>query len=148
MQIALAGLAVLALLAGCLTEGGGADAEADGPAPGFKEEAGRHDRELGAQHGFALTPSRFRFDVTVPEGGASLVRWTLVVENGPAAGHHVEGPGCGGSAANVNVVVQVGLSHTVRGSCDDLPAGTHAFEVVITLPAPAFQAVVVGAVQA
>jgi hypothetical protein len=49
---------------------------------------------------------------------------------------------------NVNVVVQVGLSDSVRGSCDDLPAGTHAFEVVVMAPAPSFRATVVGAVTA
>lgn len=151
MRLAFAAVALLALpafLSGCLTDDGGAEPGAD--AALVADAAGRRDQQLGAQSGLSAMPARFAFDVTVPEGGATLVRWELLMENGPAgpaAGNRVEGPGCGtGGVGNVNVVVQVGLSNTVRGSCDDLPAGTHSFEVVLTAPAPSFQATVVGSV--
>ena len=150
MRPALVLLAVLPLLSGCLADGDGGEAGRDAGSQLSDiaaDAASRRDEELGGQSGVSVMPARYAFDVTVPEGGATLVRWELLVENGPAAtGSRVEGPGCGTVVGSVNVAVQVGLSHTVRGSCDDLPAGTHSFEVVLMAPAPSFQATVVGAV--
>lgn len=138
---------LLALASGCmdLSDDGATPQEQDGSGGVVDAVRQTSERQLGSQSGSAMTPSAFEFTVTVPPGGASSVGWEIAVDNGMPDGSSMEGPGCSDNGVgNVNLVVQAGLSRSIRGSCGDLSEGDHSFTVHVRGPAPAFVATVTG----
>ena len=153
--LALAFVAALLPLSGCLADDGDDDDGAYGPGseaytPGFgdlEELEGREEQRLGGREVFTPGPAgSFGFTVTVPKGGAVNVQWHLDV-TGSNVDSYVEGPACERDAGQVGNV-QVGASSTTSGTCDDLPEGSYEFTIVHTAGAVDLQAEVLGFVGA
>jgi hypothetical protein len=146
--LAILAIALTATFAGCIDAGRAEDATTTpGSSGSLATEGGHGDasvtttQDLGSASGSTLQPSRFDFTVTVPEGGATNVRWDLSIETtSDSLLQRVEGPGCGSTGL---LVVLVG-SATFGGHCDDLSPGEHQFTAVLDSPAVSFSAVVRG----
>ena len=151
LRLTLLALTLTALSAGCTAPAAGIDrAAADQSPPEGAEDSGSHGMssvtssfELGSAKGSTLTPARYPFKVTVPDGGAKDVRWDLTIETtSDSLLQRVEGPGCGSTGI---MVILVGTS-TFGGHCDDLAPGEHEFAAVLDSAAVSFTAVVKGQV--